>query len=128
MDTPTISHGIQQSHSTSMSKQQFNGSPKQTRAVELRIPHDQGLHIRKALLEAQEERVSFALVGHATLHSKYLLLVNSVVDVPEAEYIDGEGGASWLAQFNLQMIERASKARLASYSPGWLFGSSTCSE
>lgn len=34
------------------------------------------------MLEAQEERVSFALIGHATLRSKHLLLVSSVVDEP----------------------------------------------
>lgn len=87
---------------------------RQVRQVELRIPHAEGRRLWDDLVEADEEVVAIALVGYARLRDKHLLLVNSIVPVPQSEYLRGRHlhGTSWTAKFNVQAIDRAEAARL----------------
>lgn len=86
--------------------------PKRTKTVELRIPHQEGIELQKALFQTHEERVVIALVGGAILSNSYLLLVHSLLPVPESEYTHSGAGTSWSAKFNAQAIDKASEKRL----------------
>jgi hypothetical protein len=86
--------------------------PKPSETVELRIPYQEGLELQKALFQILEEKVVIALIGGATLSNSYLLLIHSLLPVPESEYISSGMGTSWSARFNAQAIEEAALNRL----------------
>ncbi len=84
----------------------------QNKTVELRIPHDTGLKLRKSLLESGKENVALGRIGGASISDGYAILLNSIVSVPLDSYRKGHHGVSWPASFNAQAIEEASKLRL----------------
>lgn len=82
--------------------------------VELRIP----VGLSDELLSAiqwtdQGERVVFGLISHAQLTDPLLLLVQSVLPLPDDAYLSADGhGARWRGSAMLQVINRAIRDQL----------------
>jgi molybdopterin/thiamine biosynthesis adenylyltransferase len=80
--------------------------------VELRIPSSEGRMLWDSVVAPGEERVAFASIGYAGLADRHVLLISSLLVVPESEYTRDRNGTSWSARINVHAIERATRAKL----------------